>query len=61
MKTIFIVGFFSAFGLGVWLGYVIGWSRGFRQWRKQMEDTVLTGLGFNKDGKRVAPEDIFVP
>lgn len=58
-ETIFAIGFFSAFACGVWLGYVIGWSRGFNQWRMKLEDSVMTGLGISKGGKRVDPKDFY--
>ena len=45
--------------LGVCLGYLIGWSRGNRDWRKTYIDQLFYGIGITKDGKRVDPKKFF--
>ena len=50
-----------AFVLGIWLGYFIGWWRGYGEWNRAYRDCILTGTGFIKDGKRINPENVFKP
>lgn len=58
-----IVCFVIIFGLGVWIGWLFGWSRGVgesrRQYEKGYKDLLALGTALFKDGKRIDPKKVW--